>query len=176
MNYCSHCAHQVEFRVPDGDTLPRYVCPSCHTVHYQNPRVVVGCVPEYEGRILLCKRAIEPRLGYWTVPAGFLENGETLQAGAARETREEACADVAIESMLAVVNVTHVHQVHIMFRARMDSPQFAAGAESLDVELVRPTEIPWESLAFPSVTDTLQRYLEGGDALHITEITRRRSR
>ncbi|MEJ2160203.1 MAG: NUDIX hydrolase, partial [Chromatiales bacterium] len=84
MNFCSHCAHQVEFRVPDGDTLPRYVCPNCHTIHYQNPRVVVGCVPEYDGRLLLCKRAIEPRLGYWTVPAGFLENGETLEDGAAR--------------------------------------------------------------------------------------------
>ena len=104
MNYCSHCAHQVEFRVPDGDTLPRYVCPNCHTIHYQNPRVVVGCVPEYDGRLLLCKRAIEPRLGYWTVPAGFLENGETLEDGAARETWEEACARVDITTMLAVVN------------------------------------------------------------------------
>jgi len=174
MNFCSHCAHQVEFRVPDGDTLPRYVCPNCHTIHYQNPRVVVGCVPEYNGRLLLCKRAIEPRLGYWTVPAGFLENGETLEDGAARETWEEACARVNITTMLAVVNVTHVHQVHVMFRATMQSADFAAGQESLEVELVSADEIPWESLAFPSVTYTLRRYLEGGDGLHITEISTRK--
>ena len=174
MNYCSHCAHPVEFRVPDGDTLPRYVCPSCHTVHYQNPRVVVGCVPEHDGRLLLCKRAIEPRLGYWTVPAGFLENGETLEAGAARETWEEARARVEITTMLAVVNVTHVHQVHIMFRATMQTSEFAPGPESLEVELIRPEDIPWQLLAFPSVTYTLRRYLEGGERLHITEMARRK--
>src|SRR5450432_933339 len=117
MKYCGNCGNAVEFRVPDGDNLPRAVCPSCQAIHYENPKLVVGCVPEHDGWILLCKRAIEPRLGYWTVPAGFMENGETLAAAAARESREEALADVTVGSLLAVVNIVHAHQVHVMFRA-----------------------------------------------------------
>src|SRR5690349_24786776 len=105
MNFCSHCGSRVALRIPPGDHLPRFVCDSCGTIHYQNPRVVVGCVPEHEGRILICKRAIEPRLGFWTVPAGFMENGESLQQGAARECMEEAMADVEIGSLLALVSI-----------------------------------------------------------------------
>jgi ADP-ribose pyrophosphatase YjhB (NUDIX family) len=173
MKYCSQCGQPVEKRVPPGDHLPRYVCPACGAIHYQNPKIVVGCVPEHEGRILLCKRAIEPRLGYWTVPAGFMEIGETLQAAAARESWEEALARVEIGSLLAVVNVVHAHQVHVMFRAELPKPEFGVGAESLEVGLYRPDDIPWKEIAFPSIDFALARYLDdrarGVAGLHITD-------
>ncbi len=160
MKFCSECGHAVETRVPDGDHLPRSVCPACGTVHYQNPKIVVGCVPEHEGRILICRRAIEPRRGYWTFPAGFMENGETLQAAAARECWEEALARVEIGSLLAVVNVVHAHQVHVMFRARMTGPEFGIGPESLESTLVRPEDLPWPEIAFPSIEFALRRWLD----------------
>jgi ADP-ribose pyrophosphatase YjhB (NUDIX family) len=160
MNFCNQCGARVELLTPPGDHLPRFVCAECGTIHYENPRVIVGCVPEYDGRILLCKRAIEPRLGYWTVPAGFLENRETLQQGAARESHEEALADVEIGSLLAMVHVLHAQQVHVFFRARLKTASFGAGPESLEVKLVRPEEIPWSDIAFPSTDFTLRRYLE----------------
>src|SRR5438045_9568290 len=119
MKFCSQCGTRVEFRIPPGDHLARYVCDACGAIHYQNPRLVVGCVPEHEGRILLCRRAIEPRRGYWTVPAGFLENGETLQQGAARESLDEAQAEVAVGSLLSVVHVLHAGQVHGFLRASL---------------------------------------------------------
>jgi ADP-ribose pyrophosphatase YjhB (NUDIX family) len=176
MKYCSQCGQPVELRVPPGDHLPRHVCPACSAIHYQNPKLVVGCVPEHDGRILLCKRAIEPRLGYWTVPAGFMENGETLQAAAARESWEEAMARVEIGSLLAVVNVVHAHQVHVMFRAVLRTPEFGAGAESLEVGLYRPQDIPWADIAFPSIDFALRRYLEdrdrGLEGLHLTDFDR----
>jgi ADP-ribose pyrophosphatase YjhB (NUDIX family) len=160
MNFCTQCGARLEFRIPPGDHLARHVCDACGTVHYQNPRLVVGCVPEHAGRILLCRRAIEPRRGYWTVPAGFMENGETLQQAAARETREEALAEVEVGSLLSVVHVLHAQQVHVFFRARLGEPSFGAGPESLEVELVRAEDIPWPELAFPSTEFTLRRYLE----------------
>ena len=176
MKYCSLCGAPVAQRIPDGDHLPRFVCTACETIHYENPRIIVGCVPEYEGRILLCKRAIEPRLGYWTFPAGFMENGETVEDGAARECWEEACARVQIGSLLAVVNVVHAHQVHMMFRARMTSPEFAAGAESLEVGMYRPEEIPWADIAFRSIEFALRRYLSdlaaGVEGVHLTQFDR----
>ena len=177
MNYCSHCGAPVELRVPPGDHLPRYVCGACDTIHYENPRLVVGCVPEHAGKILLCRRAIEPRLGYWTVPAGFMENGETLQQAAARESHEEALARVEIGSLLAVVHVLHARQVHVFFRAVLRSPEYGAGTESLEVKLVAPAEIPWAELAFPSTDYALKRYLEdrdsGREPHHFTTIDRR---
>jgi ADP-ribose pyrophosphatase YjhB (NUDIX family) len=177
MNYCSHCGAPVALRVPPGDHLPRHVCDACGTIHYQNPRLVVGCVPEHEGRILLCRRAIEPRLGYWTVPAGFMENGETLQQAAARETHEEALARVEVGSLLAVVHVLHARQVHVFFRAAMRNGEFGAGAESLEVKLVGPAEIPWDDVAFPSTEFALRRYLEdraaGREPHHFITIDRR---
>jgi ADP-ribose pyrophosphatase YjhB (NUDIX family) len=152
------------------------VCPACGTIHYQNPKLIVGCVAEHDGRILLCRRAIEPRLGYWTIPAGFMENGETLQAGAAREAAEEAEAEVEIGSLLAVVNVVHAHQVHVMFRARLPKPEFGAGAESLEVELVSPEDIPWPEMAFPSVEFALRQYLadreRGTEGVHFRDFDR----
>jgi ADP-ribose pyrophosphatase YjhB (NUDIX family) len=178
MKFCSNCGAAVALRIPEGDHLPRYVCESCGTIHYRNPRLVVGCVPEHDGKILLCKRAIEPRRGYWTVPAGFMENGETLQQAAARETREEALAEVEIGSLLSVVQVLHAEQVHVFFRAALAEPRFGAGAESLEVELFAPAAIPWRDIAFPSTDFTLHRYLEdratGRQAHHFHTIDRRR--
>ena len=177
MNFCNKCGARVEFRVPPGDHRSRYICDACGTIHYQNPLLVVGCVPEHDGRILLCRRAIEPRRGYWTVPAGFMENGETLQQAAARESMEEALADVAIGSLLSVVHVLHAEQVHVFFRATLRTPSFSPGPESLEVELVRPEDIPWSELAFPSTEFTLRRYLEdraaGREQHYFTDIDRR---
>ncbi len=177
MNFCTQCGGRLEFRVPPGDNLARHVCAACGTIHYQNPRLVVGCVPEHEGLILLCRRAIEPRRGYWTVPAGFMENGETLQAAAARESREEALAEVAIGSLLSIVHVLHAQQVHVFFRATLPKAEFGAGIESLEVELVRPEEIPWPQLAFPSTEFSLRRYLEdraaGVEPHHFISLDRR---
>lgn len=160
MKFCSHCAHPVSLRQPEGDHLPRYVCDGCGTVHYQNPKLVVGCVPEYEGRILLCRRAIEPRLGYWTIPAGFMENGETTQEGARRESLEEALAEVEIGSLLAVVHVLHADQVHVMFRARLLEPRFGPSPESLEVRLYDEADVPWHDIAFRSVDFALRRYFD----------------
>jgi ADP-ribose pyrophosphatase YjhB (NUDIX family) len=177
MNFCSQCGAPLRSRVPEGDHLPRHVCDACGMIHYQNPRLVVGCVPEHGGRILLCRRAIEPRRGYWTVPAGFMENGETLQQGAARESREEALAEVAIGSLLSVVHVLHAEQVHVFFRATLTGGRYAAGPESLEVTLIAPADIPWADIAFPSTEFTLRRYLEdraaGQEPYHFTTIERR---
>src|SRR5256885_2761069 len=140
---CSSDLAPVRLRVPEGDTLPRYVCEACGTIHYQNPRLVVGCVPEHEGRILLCRRAIEPRRGYWTVPAGFLENGETLQQAAARESLEEALAQVTVGSLLSVVHVLHAEQVHVFFRASLPAARFGAGAARPEGVLGAPARSPW---------------------------------
>jgi ADP-ribose pyrophosphatase YjhB (NUDIX family) len=150
MNYCSQCGQKTQVRVPEGDHLPRFVCDHCGVVHYENPRIVVGCVPEHAEQILICRRAIEPRRGFWTVPAGFMENGESLEAGAARECQEEAQALVDIGSLLALVSIPAAHQVHVFFRARMRQPEFAAGIESLEVKLISASEIPWQDIAFPS--------------------------
>ncbi len=174
MKFCAECGHAVEHRIPPGDQLPRYVCPACGTIHYQNPKIVAGCVPEHEGRILLCRRAIEPRCGFWTIPAGFMENGETTQQAAQRESLEEACAQVEVGSLLAVVHVLHADQVHVMFRARLPVPQFAAGAESLEVMLCEEAAIPWDDIAFRSVDFALRRYFDdrrqGIEEHHFTTI------
>jgi ADP-ribose pyrophosphatase YjhB (NUDIX family) len=174
MKFCPDCGQPVTLRVPEGDHRPRHVCTGCGAVHYQNPKIVAGCVPEYEGRILLCRRAIEPRHGFWTIPAGFMENGETTQDAARRESVEEALAEVEIGSLLAVVHVLHADQVHVMFRARLPKPEFGAGAESLEVMLCEEADIPWQDIAFRSVDYALRRYLEdrraGFERHHFTAI------
>jgi len=176
LNFCSNCGSPVVSAIPPGDHLPRFMCSSCGAVHYKNPLLVLGCVPQWEDRILQCRRAIAPRLGYWTVPAGFMENGETMQGAAARECYEEAMAQVEIGSLLAVVNVTHASQVHVMFRARLLAPVFAPGAESSEVELYAEDQIPWEELAFPSGDFTLRRFFAdraaGREDYHFTELAR----
>ena len=163
MKFCSNCGHTVDKAVPEGDNRERWVCPDCDFIHYQNPKVVVGCVPEADGRILLCKRAIEPRRGYWTVPAGFMELGETMAEGAARETLEEACAEVEIGDLFAVVDVVHAGQVHVFYKSRLIS-DFAPGLESEAVQLFEPDEIPWDELAFTSGRFALEKFLEDDGA------------
>jgi ADP-ribose pyrophosphatase YjhB (NUDIX family) len=158
MNFCSQCGKPVELRIPAGDHLPRFVCPHCGTIHYENPRIIAGCVPDHEGRVLLCRRAIEPRLGYWTFPAGFMENGETLQQAAARESLEEAQAHVQIGSLLAIVHVIEARQVHIFFRAALPRAEFGIAPESLEVGLFAQSDVPWDEIAFPSIEFALRKY------------------
>lgn len=175
--FCTYCGQPTISSVPAGDNRPRRVCPACQSVHYENPLIVVGCVPEYRGRILICRRAIEPRRGYWTVPAGFMELNETLEDGAARECLEEALAQVDIGSPLALVNIPAAGQVHVFFRALMSSDAHAAGEESLDSRLVEPAEIPWDEIAFPSTRYALEQYLAdraaGTEQMHITTLQQR---
>ena len=175
--FCTYCGEPTITAVPAGDSRPRRVCPACQSVHYENPLIVVGCVPEYQGRILICRRAIEPRRGYWTVPAGFMENAETLEDGAARECLEEALAQVDIGTPLALVNVPEAGQVHVFFRARMRSVAFGVGVESLETQLVEPAGIPWQDIAFPSTRYALEQYLAdraaGTAGIHVTTLTRR---
>ncbi|MGQ0511114.1 MAG: NUDIX hydrolase [Betaproteobacteria bacterium] len=158
MKFCSNCAAPVAKRVPPGDSVPRYVCDQCGDIHYQNPKLVVGTVPEWDGRILLCRRAIEPRYGYWTLPAGFLENGESAGAGAARETLEEAGARVELTAAYSMISVPTVNQVHLFFRARLVDLKFDPGPESLEVALVEEAQVPWKEIAFRTVGLTLRHW------------------
>ena len=160
IKFCSSCGSPVTHRVPEGDSMTRAVCDACNTIHYQNPKVVVGCLPVHGDRILMCKRAIEPRYGLWTLPAGFMENGEGAAAGAAREAMEEANAKVEIEQLYTVYSIPHISQVYMMFLARLVDPDVFPGIESLEVKLVTEDEIPWDTLAFAMVRKTLTHYLE----------------
>ena len=174
MKFCSNCAAPVVQRVPPGDSLPRFVCDQCGEIHYQNPKVVVGTVPECEGRILLCRRAIEPRYGYWTLPAGFMENAETVAEGAARETLEEAGARVELAGPFSMISVPRVNQVHVFFRARVLDREFCPGAETLEVALYEETAIPWKDIAFRTVSLTLEHWFadrsRGAFGFHAGEI------
>lgn len=174
IQYCNHCGANVTFTVPPGDSLPRHVCNACGHIHYENPRLVVGCVAEWENRILLCRRAIEPRHGFWTLPAGFMENGETTSQAAVRETHEEAGARILIDAPFAMISIAHINQVHLFYRGRMTDSHFAAGEESLEVSLCHPEQIPWSQLAFRSVSLCLERYLAdratGTYGFHETEL------
>lgn len=169
MKFCSECAHPVSLLVPPDDNRPRYVCGQCGMIHYQNPKMVVGTIPVWEQngetRVLLCKRAIEPRYGYWTLPAGFMENNETTSEAASRETLEEAGARVELHELFSLLNVPHVHQVHMFYRATLLDLDFAAGTESLEVALFTESEIPWDEIAFPTVGQTLQFFFS--DLAHI---------
>jgi ADP-ribose pyrophosphatase YjhB (NUDIX family) len=158
MKFCPNCAAPLARRIPDGDQLPRAVCTACGVIHYRNPKLIAGCVPEHDGRILICRRAIEPRRGYWTVPAGFMELGETLQQAAARECHEEALARVDVGSPVAIVHVLHAEQVHVLFRARLTDAAFGVGAESLETVLCDERQVPWPDIAFASIEFTLRRF------------------
>jgi len=160
MKYCSACGSSVAVKIPAGDTHPRHVCEACGTIHYINPKIVVGALAEWEGKVLMCRRAIEPRLGFWTLPAGFMENHETTAQGAIRETLEEARAQVELGPIFSLINVPHISQVHIVYRARLLDLDFGPGEESLEVTLMEETQIPWNEIAFRSIALTLQRYFE----------------
>ena len=146
--------------VPDGDTRKRAVCDNCGHIHYVNPKVVAGCLPVHKDQVLLCKRAIEPRYGFWTLPAGYLENGETVADGASRETMEEANANVAGLELYTVFSLPHISQIYMFFLAELKKPEFSSGEESLEVKLFSENEIPWDSLSFPAVTQTLEFFFE----------------
>ena len=177
MNFCTHCGGPVTRKIPPGDSLPRHVCNQCELIHYHNPKIVAGCIPEWEGAILLCRRGIEPRLGLWTFPAGFMEIGESTEQAAIRETKEEARADVAITGLYAVLSLPHIGQVYLVFRGRMLTPVYAAGSESLEVGLFPLSAIPWDAIAFPVVQDALRRYAEdatrGQFQLHLASLADR---
>ncbi|WP_374669605.1 NUDIX hydrolase [Ramlibacter sp.] len=159
IKHCRNCGSAVTYRVPDdGDTRERAVCPACDTIHYENPLNVVGTVPYWGDKVLLCKRNIEPRWGKWTLPAGFMELGETTEQGAARETDEEAGAKIEMEGLLTVMSVPRVGQVHLYYRARLQSDVFDPGHETIEARLFSQEEIPWEEIAFRTVRETLELY------------------
>lgn len=160
MKFCSNCGAGVAFRIPPGDTLPRHICEQCGTIHYQNPKIIVGALPVWEERVLLCRRAIEPRHGMWTLPAGFMENEETTAQAAARETLEEACARIEVGELYTLIDVPHISQVHIVYRARLLDLDFRPGEESLEVALFREEDIPWQQIAFRSILMSLRHFFE----------------
>jgi ADP-ribose pyrophosphatase YjhB (NUDIX family) len=158
LNFCNLCGSKLSLRIPERDDRTRHVCDSCGHVHYQNPRVIVCALPCHEDQVLLCKRAIEPRYGLWTLPGGFMENGESTLDAAIRETMEEAGARIDVHDLYSLYNVIHIDQVQLFFRATLRDLDFAAGTESLEVALFREHEIPWDQLAFPAVASTLRQY------------------
>jgi ADP-ribose pyrophosphatase YjhB (NUDIX family) len=160
MNYCNLCGKPISLKIPAGDNRERHVCDHCDTIHYQNPRVIAGCIPAFEDQVLLCKRAIEPRHGLWTLPAGFLENGETTLEGANRECMEEACAQIIDAQLSCIYDIPHINQVYIFYRGPLHNMDFAPGEESLEVGLFREHEVPWGELAFPVVERALHYYFE----------------
>jgi ADP-ribose pyrophosphatase YjhB (NUDIX family) len=175
IKYCKECGSAVVYRLPDdGDTKERAICTRCNTIHYENPLNVVGTVPHWGDKVLLCKRNIEPRWGKWTLPAGFMELGETTAEGAARETDEEAGSQFEMQGLFSLLNVTRVGQVHIFYRARLLSEHFAPGAETIEARLFSEDEIPWDEIAFRTVKETLERYFadrrNGHYGLHVVDI------
>jgi ADP-ribose pyrophosphatase YjhB (NUDIX family) len=163
MNYCSHCgSKKLQHKIPEGDNRLRYVCRDCKTIHYQNPNVVVGCLPVYKEKILLAKRAIEPRKGLWNLPCGFLENEETVEEGALRETLEETGVEVQLKYLHTVYNLPHAQQVYLIFLAEMNNLNFHPTPESEEVRLFHPDEIPWKEMAFSSSAFAIKKYLQAG--------------
>ena len=159
MNFCSNCGAKLIQQIPADDNRLRHVCPQCEVIHYVNPKVVVGCLPIAGDQVLLCRRAIAPRIGFWTIPAGFMENGETMLDGALRETLEEAAAKVKDESLYRLFDIPHINQVYVFYRGNLDG-DFGVGPESLESKLFSEADIPWSELAFPIVTDVLTEYFE----------------
>jgi ADP-ribose pyrophosphatase YjhB (NUDIX family) len=177
MKFCANCGAPVARRVPPGDTLARWVCDQCGEIHYQNPKLVVGAIPEYQGKVLLCRRAIEPRYGYWTLPAGFMENDETAAQAALRETLEEAGARIELGKPFSLISVPYVNQVHLFYLARLLDLEFKPGEESLEVALYEEARIPWNEIAFRTVSATLQHWFadrgRGAFAFHAEDIIQR---
>ena len=175
IQHCNLCGAPVEHRVPQGDTHMRAVCTACAHIQYENPRNIVGTLPVWDKRVLLCRRAIEPRLGLWTLPAGFMELHETSEQGALRETLEEAGARVELDGLYSVVNVLPVSQVYLLYRARLLEPRWEPGEETLEAALFAEHEVPWERIAFRAVAQTLRRFFDEqragrGWALHTFDV------
>lgn len=174
MNFCSHCGQTVRFAIPEGDDRPRHLCDACGNIHYQNPRIIAGTLPILGDKVLLCRRSISPRKGFWTLPAGFMENAETTIEAAVRETREEACAEVTVHGLYTLISLPHINQVYMMFLADLEGG-FGPGPESLEVALFEEHEIPWDELAFPTIERTLRHFfedrLDDDYPLHISDIT-----
>ncbi|WP_444931896.1 NUDIX hydrolase [Microbulbifer sp. SSSA002] len=161
MKFCSQCGSSaVTLSIPKGDDRPRHTCGRCGAIYYINPRVIVGAVPYIGDKVMLCKRAIQPRLGLWTLPAGFMENGETSEEGALRESWEEARASIRVDELYSIYDIPHINQVYIMYRGELTDMNFGPGPESLEVELFREDEIPWGEIAFPIMQRTLEHYFE----------------
>jgi len=174
MKYCSECGAQVHIEIPAGDNRPRHICKTCDTIHYSNPKIVAGCLPVWEDKILLCRRAIEPQYGRWTLPAGFMEDDESIIEAAARETMEEAGARVQIRDMYTTISLAHINQVYMMFLADLVDTDYAAGEESLEVQLFTQEQIPWDEIAFPVIGETMKLFFEdrarGTFQIHVGEM------
>ncbi|WP_139850988.1 NUDIX hydrolase [Acinetobacter pullicarnis] len=158
MSFCTACGHLTQDKVPLGDHQIRQVCVNCDTIHYVNPKVICGALAIWQDKVLLCRRAIEPRYGLWTLPAGYMELFETMEQGSARETREEAEAEVDIEHLYCMYNIPRIGQIYVLFKAQLIDGKFGAGEETIESKLFAEHEIPWEQLAFPSVERTLRHY------------------
>lgn len=175
MKYCTLCGQTVSRRIPDADDRERDVCDGCGHVHYENPRIIVCALPAWEDKIMLCKRAIEPRYGLWTLPGGFMELGESTLDAARRETLEEAGARIDVTELYALYHILHIDQVHMFYRARLRDLDFAPGDESLDVQLFAERDVPWNDIAFPAVADTLRHYFRdmptGQFPLRLADVT-----
>lgn len=174
MKYCSQCGGPVTLKLPEGDDRLRYVCEACRVIHYQNPKMVVGCIAQWESEILLCRRAITPCIGKWTLPAGYLENGESVQEGARREAYEEAQAVVVELQPFALLNLSFISQIYFMFRGRLPRREFAPGPESLETRLFREQDIPWDDIAFPVIAETLKLFYSdlprGNFSFHLKDV------
>ncbi len=179
MKFCSSCGSTVSLSIPDGDNRERFVCnhSDCGTIHYQNPRIITGCLPTYGDQVLLCKRAIEPRYGLWTLPAGFMENGETTTQGALRESWEEAYATLDVDKLYTLFSLPYINQVYFFYKATLLNTDFKSSSESLEVKLFSEDEIPWDELAFSVVEKTLRYYFNdrrsGHYPLHCEDIDKR---
>ena len=160
MRFCPNCGHAVNMSIPAGDNRPRAVCPQCDHIDYDNPRVITGTIPLFEDKVLLCRRNIEPRLGYWTLPAGFMENQETTREGALRETLEESGSEAICLQAFSMISIPHINQVHLFYLARLPRADFHPTPESSEVALFELADIPWDELAFSSVSTTLKLFIE----------------
>ncbi len=160
MRFCNQCGADLRYSIPDGDDRKRYICDACGVIHYQNPKIVAGTIPVWKERILLCRRAIEPRKGFWTLPAGFMELGETTEEAAIRETAEEANAVVNIKGLYTMYSLPYISQVHLFFRAELQDGRYSPGSESLETRLFNESDIPWEEISFETVSQTLRCYFE----------------
>ena len=161
MKFCIECGtDQITFEVPEGDNRSRFICQKCGYIHYQNPRMICGTLPIHQDKVLLCKRAIEPKLGFWTLPAGFMENGESIEAAAARETHEEALAISENSSLYCIFSLPHINQVHIFYKCNIEAGFFGAGSETSDAALFSIDDIPWDQIAFKTVARCLKHYIQ----------------